>query len=260
MASSGASAASSAPTRGQRAPTFRTTFDSPWRIQWSVLDAKKTEQISRALQSTVRDVKQRDKSAKSVFLVGINHVTRALERGACAAVIVGRDSEYTALVQHLPVQAALADVPCVILPKSLPLREAFLLPRVLAVGLRSPSHNEAAAPSPSPSPPRQPGFPQQAGRGDDGPSAVHSLNELVIIQPSHGWRCCRAGWRDHVAIEHADARDRRGHHGHGHGNGNGHGNAWRSAVVPPAPAATTAASARAQLAIDFPERWWWWCG
>ncbi|CEM20788.1 unnamed protein product [Vitrella brassicaformis CCMP3155] len=154
MASSGASAASSAPTRGQRAPTFRTTFDSPWRIQWSVLDAKKTEQISRALQSTVRDVKQRDKSAKSVFLVGINHVTRALERGACAAVIVGRDSEYTALVQHLPVQAALADVPCVILPKSLPLREAFLLPRVLAVGLRSPSHNEAAAPSPSPSPPQ----------------------------------------------------------------------------------------------------------
>eukprot|EP00820_Chromera_velia_P025615 Cvel_34280.t2-p1 / transcript=Cvel_34280.t2 / gene=Cvel_34280 / organism=Chromera_velia_CCMP2878 / gene_product=50S ribosomal protein L7Ae, putative / transcript_product=50S ribosomal protein L7Ae, putative / location=Cvel_scaffold5823:393-2279(-) / protein_length=186 / sequence_SO=supercontig / SO=protein_coding / is_pseudo=false len=74
---------------------------------------------------------------KSALFVGVNRVTRGVERSDCRAVIAFRDLESSALINHLPVLCVFRDVPLVLLPDSKRFRDGLGLSRVAALGVKT---------------------------------------------------------------------------------------------------------------------------
>eukprot|EP00124_Ichthyophonus_hoferi_P001822 Ihof_evm3s107 gene=Ihof_evmTU3s107 len=89
--------------------TFKLVFDSPYLIKWPQLDDADSQMVLETLQRYMEPTGET--AVKGKLTVGVNAVTRALEKGALQLLLVCKSTKTSPLVQHLPTQCQRAGVP-----------------------------------------------------------------------------------------------------------------------------------------------------
>ena len=132
-------------------PTFKPTLSSPFAIRWSMPDKEDAQSEVMALltelinpaSTVVFQNKQLTRFFKDRFFIGLNEVTKGLERDTVSAVMVCRDVKPLQVIQHLPVLCKLRSTPLFPLVRSsAALAKLFGAP-VIALAVKKTQPDEA---------------------------------------------------------------------------------------------------------------------
>lgn len=156
---------------GKDEDTAKRTAESDSSYPSSSKPQDKDKQEKKGSKSRVKVFSAKEgtaahKYARKFICIGINEVTRALEKGQLSLIFICRDVKPPRLVEHIAVLAALRGVPFFVLPKaSTSLGRSLGLQRVAALGFcASEGISEVSA---------------QRGKGDEG-ERVDEMEEDVV--------------------------------------------------------------------------------
>eukprot|EP01129_Flabellula_baltica_P002695 TRINITY_DN12519_c0_g1_i1.p1 TRINITY_DN12519_c0_g1~~TRINITY_DN12519_c0_g1_i1.p1 ORF type:complete len:209 (-),score=42.52 TRINITY_DN12519_c0_g1_i1:10-558(-) len=118
---------------GKKKKVFKRIFDSPFLISWNISEHK--DEIIVLLSNVLFENQHLDR-AHGVY-VGINSVTKAIEKDLLDVVVVAKETEPSILVQHFPTMCYLKGVKLCPLPMgSEEMGRLFDLPSVAAFGFK----------------------------------------------------------------------------------------------------------------------------